>query len=168
MSSGAAQAIVRRLEDAGIVTWFDGGWGVDALLGRESRSHADVDLVLDRGDLPRAIVVLREVGFREDTSAFPGRPARVVLARGFEVVDLHPVVFDEWGNGWQELGNSAWGLYPAAGLNGVGQIGGDSVRCLTAELQVRHHLGYPPSDADRTDLRALAVEYGVAIPPEWY
>jgi hypothetical protein len=32
----------------GLVVWLDGGWGIDALLGRETRTHADLDLVIDR------------------------------------------------------------------------------------------------------------------------
>ena len=30
--------IVHVLENAGIAVWFDGGWGVDALLGQQTRS----------------------------------------------------------------------------------------------------------------------------------
>jgi hypothetical protein len=58
-------------------------------------------------------------------------------------VDLHPVVFDRQGNGWQELGGGAWGAYPVEGLSGVGMVSGRYVRCLTPQLQVRDHLGYP-------------------------
>ena len=78
----------------------------------------------------------------------------------------HPVVvFDRQGNGWQELEAGGWGVYPADGLAGVGLVGGRQVRCLTAELQVRHHLGYPLGASDRHDLRLLAERFGVAVPP---
>jgi len=39
------------------------------------------------------------------------------------------------------------------------------VRCTSARLQVRHHLGYPMTDTDRHDLRLLAERFGVAVPP---
>lgn len=39
MRSGALVEILRLLEAAGIAVWLDGGWGVDALLGRQTRSH---------------------------------------------------------------------------------------------------------------------------------
>jgi hypothetical protein len=39
------------------------------------------------------------------------------------------------------------------------------VRCLTPQLQVRHHLGYPLGATDRHDLGLLAERFGVAVPP---
>jgi len=39
------------------------------------------------------------------------------------------------------------------------------VRCINANLQVRHHLGYPLTGTDRHDLRLLAERFGVAVPP---
>ena len=80
-------------------------------------------------------------------------------------MDFHPVVFDSDGNGWQQLGENAWGAYPANGLTGEGSVAGDAVRCVTAELQVRHHLGYQLDSQDWQDMRLLAEEFGVAIPP---
>ena len=44
-------AVLGQLDRAGVVIWLDGGWGVDALLGRQSRPHQDLDLVIDRDDL---------------------------------------------------------------------------------------------------------------------
>jgi hypothetical protein len=38
------------------------------------------------------------------------------------------------------------------------------VRCLTPELQLRHHLGYTPDDHDRRDIRLLADRFGLAPP----
>ena len=42
MDSAEVVALYTELETKGIATWLDGGWGVDALLGRQTRSHADV------------------------------------------------------------------------------------------------------------------------------
>jgi hypothetical protein len=64
---------------------------------------------------------------------------------------------DVHGNGWQPLGGGAWGSYPAEGLTGTGFVNGRRVRCLTPELQLRHHLGYTPDSHDRHDLRLLAL-----------
>jgi lincosamide nucleotidyltransferase A/C/D/E len=159
-------AVLDRLDRAGVVVWLDGGWGVDALLGRESRPHRDLDLVLARDDCRAARAALAALGFRQDPAAEPGLPARLLLVdAGGRLVDLHPVVFDRQGNGWQELEAGGWGVYPADGLAGVGLVGGRQVRCLTAELQVRHHLGYPLGAGDRHDLRLLAERFGVAVPP---
>jgi lincosamide nucleotidyltransferase A/C/D/E len=32
------------LENLGVEIWIDGGWGVDALLGEQSRPHQDLDI----------------------------------------------------------------------------------------------------------------------------
>jgi lincosamide nucleotidyltransferase A/C/D/E len=158
--------ILDQLDGAGLVVWLDGGWGVDALLGRQSRPHQDLDLVVARDDCEVAQAALARVGFQHDRTAVPGLPARLVLvsADGWQV-DVHPVVFDRHGNAWQELGDDAWGAYPADGLTGVGMVGGRQVRCLTPQLQVRHHLGYPLAATDRHDLGLLAERFGVAVPP---
>jgi lincosamide nucleotidyltransferase A/C/D/E len=160
------QVILDQLDGAGLVVWLDGGWGVDALLGRQSRPHQDLDLVVARDDCAVAQAALARVGFQHDRAAVPGLPARLVLvsADGRQV-DVHPVVFDRHGNGWQELGDDAWGAYPADGLTGMGMVGGRQVRCLTPQLQVRHHLGYPLGATDRHDLGLLAERFGVAVPP---
>jgi lincosamide nucleotidyltransferase A/C/D/E len=122
--------------------------------------------VIDRDQLPSARRLLGGLGFEDVPDAQPGLPAQVVLGeRRRGQVDFHLVVFDGDGNGWQQLGDRAWGGYPAEGLTGRGSVGGESVRCLTAELQVRHHLGYELDSQDWQDMRLLAEEFGVAIPP---
>ncbi len=52
-SDGVAE-ILERLAVRGIEVWVDGGWGVDALLGEQTRSHDDLDLVIVRHDCPAA------------------------------------------------------------------------------------------------------------------
>jgi lincosamide nucleotidyltransferase A/C/D/E len=166
INAADASRIVGQLEAAGLVVWLDGGWGVDALLGRQTRSHRDLDLVIAREDLAVAQQTLAATGFSHDPTAVPGLPARLVLvdADGREV-DLHPVIFDRHGHGWQDLGADAWGDYPAEGLTATGVIAGRSVRCKTPTLEVRHRLGYPLSAIDRHDLALLASRFGVAVPP---
>jgi lincosamide nucleotidyltransferase A/C/D/E len=166
MAAGDVVAVLDCLERNGITAWVDGGWGIDALVGRATRRHEDLDLVVAQDDQAAARGALAGLGFEHDASVEPGLPARLVLvASGGRHVDLHPVVFDERGNGWQPLGGGAYGIYPAEGLTGTGEVNGRPVRCLTPELQLRHHLGYPPDDDDRHDLRLLADHFDVALPP---
>jgi lincosamide nucleotidyltransferase A/C/D/E len=149
-------AVLRALDAAGVEYRLDGGWGVDALVGSETRQHLDLDLVVERGDVRRIEETLAPLGFAHDAAAEPGLPARVVLrSPDGRQVDLHPVVFDETGDGWQELGGGEWGRYPAAGLDGWGELGGRRVRCVTAELQLAHHRGYEPDEADDHDVALL-------------
>lgn len=156
MTSEEVVRILDALEGAGLTVWVDGGWGVDALVGRTTRTHADLDLAIDRDALPEARRVLEEHGFRHDESIEPGLPARLVVRdeQGLQV-DLHPLRFDESGDGWQQLSDDDWGRYPADGLTARGSIGGRTVRCLTAELQVRFHQGYDLTSKDEHDLELL-------------
>jgi hypothetical protein len=119
MGADDVVAVIESLERNDVDAWLDGGWGIDALVGRESRLHEDLDLVVPQDDLPRAQAALADLGFEHDPSVEPGLPARLVLvAPGGLHVDLHPVVLDEHGNGWHPLGEDAYGLYPAEGLKG--------------------------------------------------
>jgi lincosamide nucleotidyltransferase A/C/D/E len=86
---------------AGIDAWVDGGWGVDALLGEQTRQHDDLDLVVSWTDLDRVRAALSEFVYRVDP---PELPAFYVLVDGRgRRVDLHLVDFDSDGNGWQRL-----------------------------------------------------------------
>lgn len=156
--------IVSALEQEGVSVWLDGGWGVDALVGQQTRQHADLDLAVDRRELERTQHTLQGLDFRIDPSAEPGLPARVVMNDQYgREVDLHPLVFDETGNGWQQLDDSgrAWGRYPADDLTAHGVVAGHSVRCLSAALQFRFRLGYEWSAHDRHDLRLLQEHFHV-------
>ena len=154
--------VLDALQEAGVRTWIDGGWGVDALLGRQTRDHDDLDLALDRDQLSMARAVLEGLGFRHVADAEPGLPARLVMMdSGARHVDLHPLTFDDAGDGWQQLtpDGDAWGRYPARDLSWVGTIGGREVRCLSPELQAHFHLGYDWREVDDHDLRLLTEAF---------
>ena len=36
--------------ELGITVWIDGGWGVDALLGEQTRKHQDLDIIISWED----------------------------------------------------------------------------------------------------------------------
>ena len=167
MDDAAVVDALDCLESHEITLWLDGGWGIDALVGKQTRDHGDLDLVVAQGTLAAAESALRELGYRHDATLEPGLPARMVLLDcDRRQIDLHPVVLDAHGNGWQPLGDAAWGSYPATGLTGTGVVSERRVRCLTPELQLRHHLGYAPDSNDRHDLRLLAQHFGLALPPD--
>ena len=44
MTAADALEIVDLLERVGVEPWVDSGWGVDALLGEQTRPHEDLDL----------------------------------------------------------------------------------------------------------------------------
>ena len=45
MTSSALVELLQLLADAAVPVWLDGGWGIDALLERQTRSHRDVDII---------------------------------------------------------------------------------------------------------------------------
>src|SRR6266536_1244049 len=101
-------------------------------------------------------------GFEHDLTAAPGLPARLVLRDPIgRQVDLHLIVRDTAGNGWQQLEGGTWGLYDVDGLGGSGEIAGRPVPCITPELQVRHHSHEPWTEKDRADMKRLADRFGL-------
>jgi lincosamide nucleotidyltransferase A/C/D/E len=58
-----AVALCQLLEQHGIRYWVMGGWGVDALLHRETRPHKDLDLLVTLDTLPPLWKLFDERGF---------------------------------------------------------------------------------------------------------
>ena len=149
-------------EVAGIAVWLDGGWGVDALLGEQTRPHDDLDIVMAMGQLDAARDALRALGF---VLAVDELPTRCVLRdAGDRRIDVHPVVFDAEGGGLQRQPDGSDFRYPPEGLAGTGAIAGRPIRCLTPELQLRCHLAYEPDADDRHDMRLLCARFGLVLP----
>lgn len=152
------------LDSAGVHVWLDGGWGVDALLGEETRAHGDLDAVMRGDQVETAVSALVSLGY-ETSEDF--RPTRLVLtAPGDRKIDFHPIVLDGEGNG-RQLGAGPAGsdaIYPAAGLCGEGTVSGRPVSCLTPELLVLHHCGYEPAPKDRHNVRRLSERFRIPLP----
>lgn len=156
--------LVDRLDAAGVTVWLDGGWGVDALLHEQTRPHDDVDVVIPLDQTAPAISALETLGF---AVCLDLRPTRLVLRDGAgRQVDVHPVVFDASGTGWQRgaAPNGGDCLYPADGFVS-GTIAGRRVGCLSAAVQIAHHTGYPPGEKDFHDVRLLHDRFGLDLPP---
>ena len=139
------------LADAGIKAWVGGGWGVDALAGRQTRPHTDLDIVIDCQDEQELLEVLAGNGF---TMKIDWRPGRFLLSGAISDVDVHPVAFDNTGAGTQRTNDGKVYHYPADGFT-VGTISGRPVPCLTAEVLRSFREGYELRDSDRHDLAIL-------------
>jgi lincosamide nucleotidyltransferase A/C/D/E len=166
MSSEDVLAVVSLLEASCCTVWIDGGWGVDALLGRQTRLHLDLDLALALADVATAQNVLLR---RLDYAVFQDEmPTRLDLRDNADHrLDFHPLAFDNHGNGRQQLPDGSCGVYPAAGLAGIGFIDGQKVRCLSPELQLQFHLGYEPDEDDRRDVALLCHHFGLTLPDQY-
>src|SRR5688500_6317541 len=98
-----------QLERGAVSVWLEGGWGIDALVGTQTRVHADLDVVVAQAACDRARAALAPLGYDHDESAEPGLPARLVLReRSGREIDVHPIVLDDCGNGWQPLDRDRW------------------------------------------------------------
>jgi lincosamide nucleotidyltransferase A/C/D/E len=155
-----------QLERRGIKIWIDGGWGVDALLGEQTRSHSDVDFVVQEKDLAALDAFLRGAGYK-DVPRNDARAWNYVLAHnnGSEI-DIHVISISEGSDGIYgppENGQA----YPAYALQGVGGINGQRLLCMSLEYQLANHTGYELRDKDFQDIRHLCQKFGVKPPKEY-
>jgi lincosamide nucleotidyltransferase A/C/D/E len=152
MPASSALEVLDALRVSGCKAWILGGWGVDALVGRETRPHRDLDLAIDAGQEAAALTALAALGFAVETD---WRPIRVELRAPPSLsVDLHSVAFDPQGDGRQAGPNGTFYDYPR-GCFTTGRIAGVAVACASVTLQLSAHTGYEPRDVDRHDLDLL-------------
>jgi lincosamide nucleotidyltransferase A/C/D/E len=161
----SAVHLVRLLDlfdGAGVTVWLDGGWGVDALLGEQTREHDDVDLVVSIGEVPALFAALEREGYAVAKGELP--TCVVLLDDKGRQVDVHPVAFDEQGGGVYAMEEGGTWTYPAEGFEGRGSVLSHEARCLTPEVQVLCHAGYELDENDLADLAALRDRFGVRVP----
>lgn len=168
-----AADVCRSLADQGIRFWVVGGWGVDALLGRVTRPHNDLDILLTRSQHGLAWRLLHERGLRlayrweenvDLAGAFPdddAQPTAYVLEGPAGVlVDVH--VFEDARRRLTPLWRTDR-LLIAGALDATGVIDGVPVRCMSARMQLLAHEGYelpPTHQADVALLEGLADRRG--------
>jgi lincosamide nucleotidyltransferase A/C/D/E len=139
----------------------DGGWGVDALLGEQTRKHEDLDIAIPHTDVPKLRELLAARGFREvprdDT-----RDCNFVLGdRAGNLVDVHSFIFDD-------RGNNIYGVaYLPEHLTGKGSINGFPVKCIPPEWSVKFHTGYELDENDFHDVKALCDRFDLPLPAEY-
>jgi len=163
MNATTVLHVLDLLSSVGVQAWLDGGWGVEALLGRISRAHGDLDLVLALEDLTRAVETLTDNGF-SITEEEIGRVVLEHMTHGR--VDLHPVRFDALGNGVQVQPAEFPLIYPHDGFV-TGLILDCPVGCIAAAVQVSVRLGYDRSEKHRQDAIVLCAAYNLPLPEYW-
>ena len=157
-----ALEIISYAAENGIDFWVDGGWGVDALLGEETRAHNDIDLFVEKRNGERFIEILREKGFAEMTEAYTTMYHTVWKDAKSRIIDLHIFEFNE--QGYIVFEGEA---YPPSVFSGIGKIGDKVVNCIDAENQVLFHLGYEHDENDIHDVMLLCERFDIPVPDEY-
>lgn len=159
MSSSDVLEIAAALDGARVRYWLAGGWGIDALIGSQTRDHRDLDLVIDREDTARALDAVTARGFRHMPAVpdnahreVPGAlmPFRELLQDDRRrTIDMHPVDLATWPEGGSLTDRFA-----------VGSLRGRELRCLSVAAQRAAHQGFQLSQAHIADLESLDGHFG--------
>lgn len=158
--------VLGALNRAGVPCWLVGGWGVDALIGHQTRKHPDVDLAVERSNMHDALTALEGAGFAVvQRETLPAWMSTMIQLRDGRRRWIELMVVEV--------------PAPAAGQDGrptamrfsygqdsftMGTLDGHAVPCLAAAVQVLFHTGYPPRDSDRHDVRLLTERFGLPVP----
>lgn len=164
MSAKAAASLYRLVRQAEIRCWVMGGWGVDALLGVQTRPHHDLDLLVLAEDLPRFHEVMTNAGFVRRylwddenewiTLAGADWPTAFVMSDvSGQELDVHAVGVA--GGRAVPRCHVPWS-FPDGALMGTGVIDGAIVNCLSVEAQFAAHTGYELPEAHTKDVQALS------------
>ena len=156
--------VLDLLDKAGVTYWVGGGWGIDALVGEQTRSHDDLDLAFPTELESKLIDVMWRHGFWMSSD---WRPVKFVMEDELgRSVDAHPVTFDD-GTGWQaNVDGRPPFRYPREKFS-EGTIEGQSVPCIGVVRQIDFHDHYEPTDKDRVDMRLLVDRFGVRLPEQY-
>jgi lincosamide nucleotidyltransferase A/C/D/E len=159
MGASSVLELTARLCEAGVPVWIAGGWGIDALVGRQTRTHRDLDLIHDVTHEATALTVLSGRGFAEMLDA---RPVRFVLERedGLEL-DLHPIAVAPDGSARQSADDQGGFFDYPADCFVTGVIDGVVVPCVSAAQQVYFHQGYEPTERDLHDMAQLRAAFAI-------
>jgi lincosamide nucleotidyltransferase A/C/D/E len=160
MQAADLLTLLSALDELGVNYWLDGGWGVDCLLGEQTRAHNDLDLVVHRQDVVKVTAHLQAQGYQVIRDWLP--TALAFRDQKGREVDLHPVDPTPDGGGDQVLPDDegTWHYSPPA----VGTIDGRSIRCASVQDQVLMHAGYALRAVDLEDMRRLARRFEVPPP----
>jgi lincosamide nucleotidyltransferase A/C/D/E len=158
--------VLEALESAGVRAWAVGGWGIDALLGEQTRRHYDLDLAFDARDdgEARAVRALVAQGFQlmgRDEVPTSWLSTRIAFSDGAHVVDLHPAPLSD-GKLHVKAGSENMTMDEADAF-ATGTVAGRTVNCLSAALQVAVHRGYEQRENDRRDMARLREKFDLEL-----
>jgi len=166
ITAADAIKIYNKLLTNNIPVWITGGWGIDALLGKQTRPHKDLDVLMHADHIHQACQIIEKEGFSSkklwsenssDQDAFGNviDTAFILLNPEESGLDVHAIRFDASGNGipaWDEAEDF---FFTAEDLDGQGVIGETSVRCISVQSQITCHSGYELPEYQIPDMEVL-------------
>ena len=155
------ERILRLSNITGVPLVVDGGWAVDALLGWQTRDHADLDLALNHLHLPKLLDFLSKLGYQHIWRDDQWEHNFVLEDDQAHQVDLHTYITDEE----NEIVGGV--KYPKEALTGKGRIAHMDVTCIEPHYLVAFHTGYPLDANDFQDVRYLCNLFKIELPKEY-
>jgi lincosamide nucleotidyltransferase A/C/D/E len=170
--------LYKLLSDNNIQIWLSGGWGIDALLGEQTRQHKDLDVLMLLDDVVHMRQILGNHGYQlkelwsenltsRDSNGNQTETAFVLCNSQGSEFDVHALVIDEQSNGIPAWSEAQDFFFSKQDLAGTGTIAGFTVQCITAESQMLCHAGYQLKDKDLRDLELLHQKFGVPYPDNY-
>jgi lincosamide nucleotidyltransferase A/C/D/E len=162
MNEKDAADLLKKTEQLGVDVWIDGGWGIDALMERQTRPHNDIDIFVQKKNEAVFAELLHTNDYREVKMEYTTNDHTVWRDQSGRTIDLHLFEFTEEGTLCYDNA-----VYPSDILNGQGTIDGVKVRCLTAAAQLQYHQGYEHDENDIHDVLLLCKTFGFSVPEEY-
>ena len=157
-----------------ISMWVNGGWGVDMLLGEQTRPHKDLDFLLDVKDVPMACAILGHQGYVLNWLWEENRwiwtldamyiPTGFVMEDPFgRQMDIHAVWFDDSGYGIPAWEDDSGFTFDQIASVAQGRVGNYHLPCYNAELQLQCHRGYELPQKHIDDIERLTERFALTF-----
>lgn len=144
--------IVNLLEESRITYWIDGGWGIDVLAGRQTRTHRDIDIDFDAQYTEKLLKILAAQGYEMETDWAPVRMELYSEKWGY--LDIHPFMIEEDGRAKQaDLEGGFYEFEPD--YFGSSLFEERTIPCISAKGQKVFHTGYEWREVDKHDIEIL-------------
>lgn len=161
MTSRQVIDFLRLAEKHGFHVWIDGGWSVDALLGKQTREHKDLDIAICWQDAVKLRQIMENEGFTEIEA--DSKWNFVLADKIGQRIDVHAFVREKDGKIFDGI------MYPAESLRGRGLIGECAVECIDPKYMVDFLAPWLSKWPEKyaPAIRMLCEKYLIAPPLEY-
>lgn len=143
--------ILDLFESLCVTYWLDGGWGVDALYGKQTREHRDIDINFDAAKTGVVLKALKDLGYVLETDWLPVRAEFAHSRYGY--LDIHPFDIGEKSVKQANPEGGFW-EFPREYF-GKAVFEGRTIPCISLEGQKAFHSGYELKEKDLHDIEIL-------------